>query len=53
MRLKVGEKIYNVQATQVEDSKLVREIYDNQIRDRGGTILTPAEASKILFFRID
>ncbi len=53
MRLKVGEKIYNVQATQVEDSKLVREIYDNQIRDRGGTILTPTEASQILFFRID
>ncbi len=53
MRLKVGEKIYRVQATQVEDSKLVREIYDNQIRDRGGTILTPEEASQILFFRID
>ena len=53
MRLKVGDQIYRVRATPVEDPALVREIYDNQVRDRGGTVLTPEEATRILFFRID
>ena len=54
MRLKVADKIYNVRATPIEDRALVREIYENQIRDRGGaTVLTPEEAERILFFRID
>jgi len=53
MRLKIGDKIYSVQATAVADPTLVREIYDNQVRDRGGTVLAPEEVAGILFFRIE
>ena len=53
MRLEAGNKIYRVQATPVGDPTLVREIYDNQVRARGGTVLSPEEVAGILFFRID
>ena len=53
MRLKVGDKIYTVRATRVEDPKLVREIYENQVRRHTGSTLTPEEIERIWFFRID
>ncbi len=53
MRLKVGDKIYTVRATRVEDPKLVREIYENQVRRNTGSTLTPEEIERIWFFRID
>ncbi len=53
MRLKVGNKIYTVRATRVEDPTLVREIYENQVRRRTGSTLTAEEIERIWFFRID
>jgi hypothetical protein len=53
MRLRMGDQIYRVRATPVEDPALVREIYNNQVRDRTGAVLTPEKAVRILFFRID
>ena len=53
MRLKVGDEIYTVRATRVEDPTLVREIYENQVRRNTGSTLTPEEIERIWFFRID
>jgi hypothetical protein len=53
MRLKVGNQIYTVRGTRVEDVKLVREIYENQARRNRGSTLTPEEIERIWFFRID
>ena len=53
MRLKVGNKIYTVRATRVEDPTLVREIYENQVRRNTGSTLTAEEIERIWFFWID
>lgn len=49
MRLRVADKIYRVRATSVEDPALVREIYDNQVRDRGGGLDTGRGRSDFVF----
>ena len=54
MRLRVGNKLYKVRATRVENPMLLRELYEEWVqRYPGQAGRTAEEIVQMWFFRID